>query len=33
MKPDQVIECHLRSVFLEKSHTKCGGKTILKNQN
>ena len=27
-KPDQLIEYNLRSNFLEKSQTKCGGETI-----
>ena len=28
MKLDQLIECNMRNVFLEKSFTKCGGETI-----
>ena len=28
MKFGQLIEYNMRNVFLEKSHTKCGGKTI-----
>ena len=24
----QLIECNMRRIFLEKSHTKCGGVTI-----
>ena len=23
----QLIECNMRNIFLEKSHTKCGGET------
>ena len=28
MKFGQLIECYMRNIFLEKSHTKCGGETI-----
>ena len=28
MKFDQLIEYNMRNIFLEKSYTKCGGKTI-----
>ena len=28
MKFDQLIECDIRNVFLEKLYTKCGGETI-----
>ena len=27
MKFGQLTECDMRNIFLEKSHTKCGGKT------
>ena len=27
MKFGQLIECHIRNNFLEKSYTKCGGET------
>ena len=27
MKFDQLIECNMRNIFLEKSNTKCGGET------
>ena len=27
MKFDQLIECNMRNIFLEKSYTKCGGET------
>ena len=27
MKFGQLIECNMRNIFLEKSHTKCGGET------
>ena len=27
MKFGQLIECNMRNIFLEKSYTKCGGKT------
>ena len=30
MKFGQVIECNMRSIFLEKSHTKCDGETSPK---
>ena len=37
MKFGQLIEYNMKNIFLEKSHTKCGGETIpepfLKNQN
>ena len=37
MKFDQLIEYNMINIFLEKSYTKCSGKTIpnpyLKNQN
>ena len=37
MKFDQLIECNMRNIFLEKLYTKCGGDTnprpFLKNQN
>ena len=37
MKFDQLIECNMRNIFLEKWYTKCGGDTnprpFLKNQN
>ena len=28
MKFGQLIECNMRHTFIEKSYTKCGGKTI-----
>ena len=28
MKFDQLIECNIRDIFIKKSYTKCGGKTI-----
>ena len=28
MKFGQLIECNMRNTFIEKSYTKCGGKTI-----
>ena len=28
MKLGQLIEHYMRNIFLEKSHTKCGGETI-----
>ena len=28
MKFDQLIECNMRNIFLEKSYTKCGGENI-----
>ena len=28
MKFDQLIECNMRNIFLEKSYIKCGGETI-----
>ena len=27
MKFDQLIECSMRNIFVEKSYTKCGGET------
>ena len=27
MESGQLIECNMRNIFLEKSYTKCGGKT------
>ena len=37
MKFGQLIECNMRNIFIEKSHTKCDGETIprpfLKIQN
>ena len=37
MKFDQLIEYNMRSIFLQKSYTKCAGETIprslSKNQN
>ena len=27
MKLGQLIECHMRNIFFEKSYTKCGGET------
>ena len=37
MKFGQLIQCNIKNVFLEKSHTKCDGETMpdpfLKNQN
>ena len=27
MKFNQLIECNMKNIFLEKSQTKCGGKT------
>ena len=27
IKFDQLIECNMRNIFLEKSYTKCGGET------
>ena len=27
MKFDQLIDCNMRNIFLEKSHAKCGGET------
>ena len=29
MKLSQLIECHMRNIYLEKSYTKCGGETKL----
>ena len=37
MKFGQLIEYNMKNIFLEKSHTKCGGETIprtlMKNKN
>ena len=27
MKFDQLIECNMRNIFLQKAYTKCGGET------
>ena len=33
MKFDQSIECNMTNIFLEKSYTKCGGKTTTKSSS
>ena len=33
IKYSQLIKYNTRNIFLEKSYTKCGGKTIFLNQN
>ena len=30
MKYGQLIDCNMKSIFLEKSFAKCGGETILR---
>ena len=33
IKFGQLIDYNMRNIFVEKSYTKCGGETYLKNQN